>query len=278
MKKVFLFLLIALLLSTAGVAYASLMEGDVNGGDTGGYDPDTPTEFPAGEEEDFTPVIPSDVFENPEEYNTEELFNDLPPEEQENFWDDYLSSERIDEGLDRMFEEDFGVDPEEVRRAAREQGVTPSTGMIGTVGSGRTGCPTEGLVPCGTPGCPCTFCDLFVMFSRIVNYVLFRIVPLAAAFMIAIGGFMFILAYSGKGGPDTLSKARTLFKSVAIGLILIYAAWLIVNAFFWVIGVNTWTGLREGWWKIECESNSSSYRIEKETNLLSCAPITQLEE
>ncbi len=122
----------------------------------------------------------------------------------------------------------------------------------------RIGCPSEGLVPCGTEGCPCTLCDLFVMFSRIINYVLFEIVPVVAVLMIAIGGFMFMLAYAGKGGPDTLSKARALLKSVAIGLILIYAAWIIINSFFMVIGVNEWTGLREGWWKIDCESSVPS--------------------
>ncbi len=121
----------------------------------------------------------------------------------------------------------------------------------------RTGCPTEGLVPCGTPGCPCTFCDFFVMFDRIVDFILFKTVPILAALMIAIGGFMYIVAFASptSGGPETLSKAKTLFKSVLIGLILVYAAWLIVNTFFWVIGVNTWTGLKEGWWSIECESS-----------------------
>lgn len=117
-------------------------------------------------------------------------------------------------------------------------------------------CPTEGLVPCGTEGCPCTFCHFFVMFDRIIEYLLFEIVPILATLMLAIGGFMYILAYAGKGGPDTLSQAKTLFKSVIIGLILVYAAWLIVNTFLGVIGVREWTGLKDGWSEIECDSGS----------------------
>lgn len=125
----------------------------------------------------------------------------------------------------------------------------------------RSGCPTEGLVPCGTPGCPCQFCDFFVMFDRIIDFLLFIIVPSLAALMIAIGGFMYIFAHvapaeaisgGSKGGPQMLSQAKKLFTSVAFGLLIIYGAWLIVNTFFMMIGVQSWTGLEGGWWQINC--------------------------
>ena len=118
----------------------------------------------------------------------------------------------------------------------------------------RAGCPTEGLVPCGTPSCPCKLCDFFVMINRIINFVLFRIVPVLAALMIAIGGFMYIAAYTGMAGegPEMLSRAKKVFFTVAIGLLIAYGAWLIVNTFMWFIGVASWTGLREGWWRINC--------------------------
>jgi len=124
----------------------------------------------------------------------------------------------------------------------------------------RSGCPTEGLVPCGTPGCPCTLCDFFVMFRRIIDFVLFQIVPPLAGLIIAIGGFLLISAYTGitEGGPQSLNRAKALFKAVVIGLFIIYGAWIIINTFFMVIGVAEWTGLKEGWWKIECESSVPS--------------------
>jgi FtsH-binding integral membrane protein len=114
----------------------------------------------------------------------------------------------------------------------------------------------EGLVPCG-PGTSkpvCTLCDLFVMISRIVNFILFRIVPALAALMIALGGIMYVIAFvSPSGGPEMLNKAKSVLKAVFFGLLIAYGAWLIVNTFFWAIGVNEWTGLRNNWWQINCD-------------------------
>lgn len=116
-----------------------------------------------------------------------------------------------------------------------------------------------GLVPCGRTcddpttsknECdPCTICDFFVMIERYINGLLFMIVPPLAALIIAIGGGMYIFS---RGDPEMLSRAKKLFASVGIGLLIIYGAWLIVNVFFMFIGVADWTGLREGWWQINC--------------------------
>lgn len=113
----------------------------------------------------------------------------------------------------------------------------------------------DGLVPCG-PGTSkqtCELCDFFVMIANIVNFVLFRIVPALAALMIALGGLMYVIAFLGpEGGPGMLSKAKALLKAVFFGLLIAYGAWLIVNTFFWAVGVSSWTGLEHGWWQINC--------------------------
>lgn len=77
--------------------------------------------------------------------------------------------------------------------------------------------------------------------------------------MLAIGGFMYVFAYGGleeitdKGGPKMLGQAKKLFSSVIIGFLIIYSAWLAVSLFFQAIGTSRWTGLKEGWWEIECD-------------------------
>ena len=130
----------------------------------------------------------------------------------------------------------------------------------------------DGLVPCGKncdiPGTPpdechpCGLCDIFVMFDRIIDFIMFQIVPSLAVLMIAIGGFMLVVSHLGgaldlgggkQGGSALVSRAKTIFKSVIIGLFIIYGAWLIVNTFFMMIGVADWTGLRSGWWQINCQ-------------------------
>jgi hypothetical protein len=121
-----------------------------------------------------------------------------------------------------------------------------------------------GLVPCGGPGeSPCTLCDLFVMFQRWMNGLLFIVIPPMAILMIAIGGLMLVLAHTSPGGgaPETIKKAKTLFKTVIIGLILVYGAWIFVNTFFQFIGINKVNEFRllpQNWWKIDCDGSGSS--------------------
>lgn len=112
----------------------------------------------------------------------------------------------------------------------------------------RSGCPTEGLVPCGTVTCPCQLCDFFVMFDRIVDFVLFSIVPPIAVLMLVISGMMFFLA---KGDPSALNKAKAVLTATLMGLAIIFSAFLFINLFFNLIGVNEWTGLQE-WFKYPC--------------------------
>lgn len=121
-------------------------------------------------------------------------------------------------------------------------------------------CPEPGgLVPCGrtcndpdTSECecePCTLCHFFLMIKKIIDFLLFKIVPPLAALMIAIGGGMYVIA---RGKPEMLTHAKQLFGSVIIGLLIIYGAWLIINTFFMLIGIADWTGLEQGWWQINC--------------------------
>ncbi len=125
----------------------------------------------------------------------------------------------------------------------------------------------EGLVPCGkevyiggswegeecVSGVPtfirCQFCHFFVMLDEMIDFVLFKIVPPIAILMLVIGGVMF---FAAAGSPEKLGTAKKLITSVVIGLIIIFAAWIIIDLFFSLIGVAEWTGLQEGWFTINC--------------------------
>ncbi|PIS38906.1 MAG: hypothetical protein COT34_01230 [Candidatus Nealsonbacteria bacterium CG08_land_8_20_14_0_20_43_11] len=109
-------------------------------------------------------------------------------------------------------------------------------------------CPTSGLVPCGTEDCPCTLCHFFVLFQRILNFVtVLAIIISTLAF--TIGGFLLL---TGGGNPGNVSKANKIFQDTAIGLVIMFSAWVITNTLFLFIGVATWTGLQGGWFVIEC--------------------------
>ena len=102
-------------------------------------------------------------------------------------------------------------------------------------------------------GFPCTFCHFFVMLDGIIDFVLLQLVPVIAVLMLVIGGVMFALAgFTEWGLPFTFEQAKKLMTSVVIGLVIIFAAWLIIDLFFKVIGVVEWTGLQSGWFSIKC--------------------------
>jgi len=113
-----------------------------------------------------------------------------------------------------------------------------------------------GLVPCNGIDKPCTLCDFFVLIQNVINFILFDIVPPLAILIIAIGGFLFVFSYVNpiEGGANMIARAKKLFVSLVIGLLLIYGAWLIINTFFLIIGVESWTNLEQGWFKINCAS------------------------
>jgi len=108
-----------------------------------------------------------------------------------------------------------------------------------------------GLVPCGGEGEPrCQLCHFFVLFKNVVDFLLTKIIPPLAVLMLAIGGFMYVFAYlspsealaGGKGGPALLSQAKKLIVSVIFGLLILFAAWIIVNTFFQLIGMGNGPG------------------------------------
>ncbi len=88
------------------------------------------------------------------------------------------------------------------------------------------------------------------MLNRIVNYILFCLIPPVAIFMLVLGGLMYVGAVLEilPGGWTTVSQAKRLFTSVAIGLLIAYAAWLLIHLFLLALGyINA-----QNWWQIQC--------------------------
>ncbi len=131
----------------------------------------------------------------------------------------------------------------------------------------------DGLVPCGkkvwyqvgaadcnntagmnTTTTHCQLCHFFIMFNVAVDFLIWKIALPLAALMIIIGGILYLLALLEflPGGPQTLNQARQLLTGVFIGIFIIFAAWFLINIFFTLIGVADWTGLKEGWFEIDC--------------------------
>lgn len=115
-----------------------------------------------------------------------------------------------------------------------------------------------GVVPCGLETddlnqdgdqtIPCQLCHIFQLFDNIVDFVLFEVVPVLAVLMIVIAG---VILMTASENPANVNKAKEVLKTVLIGLVLIYGAWLLINLFFLVIGLADWK-MNEGWFNYPC--------------------------
>jgi len=109
------------------------------------------------------------------------------------------------------------------------------------------------MVPCGLdkPLCDAPFdddgsCPGNTIYVNCQIAHLFIIPPLAALILV-IGGGMFIFA---GGNPASITQAKSIMTSVLIGLVIIYAAWLIVGLFLHTIGLTDWTNeIYKNWWE-----------------------------
>ncbi|MBZ9572809.1 hypothetical protein KJA17_01280 [Patescibacteria group bacterium] len=100
----------------------------------------------------------------------------------------------------------------------------------------------------------CQFCHFFVMLDGIIDFTVKYIVIPIAVLMIVVGGIMFMFSQFGgaellpggiKGGPKMLSQAKSLITSVVIGLIIIFAAYLIIGVVLAMIGLANTNPLKD---------------------------------
>ncbi len=136
-----------------------------------------------------------------------------------------------------------------------------------------------GLVPqCGGIANPCQFCHLVLLINNVVDW-LVLILAMVAALIFMMAGFK--LLTSG-GNPEARSWAKQRFYDVAIGFLVLLAAWLLIDTLLKALV----TGQIYGTWnQIQCvaqpdlqgglsPTNASSSNLIDPTRLASgaCSP------
>lgn len=107
-----------------------------------------------------------------------------------------------------------------------------------------------GLVPCGGPGeATCSLCHLFQLFNNLIKEIFTWVVPTIAVLMLVYGGTMLIF---GGGKPETLNQAKGIITSVIIGILIIFAAWIIVNTVLKASGLIDSSSPLWKWYDIPC--------------------------
>ena len=101
----------------------------------------------------------------------------------------------------------------------------------------------------------CTFCDFMQLVRNVLNLILF-LTMVSAGGLFAWAGWLF--ATSGGNGAN-LQKAKNIFKSVLIGLVLVLGAFTIVNTLMKMLVSNDFSlGSFTTSWSVICPASQSS--------------------
>ena len=94
----------------------------------------------------------------------------------------------------------------------------------------------DGLVPCD--GWDCTSDNLIGMIGSIFDLIAFQIVPALAVIGFVVAGIIMI---TSGGDPAKFNQGKSAMIAIAVGLIIVYLAWAIVELFIDIIGGEDWT-------------------------------------
>ena len=106
--------------------------------------------------------------------------------------------------------------------------------------SGNTTIPgatqSGGIIQCGRPGqSMCTLCDLIRGMNIIIHY-LMQIAIGVALLAMAIGGVLYIVS---AGDGKLIDQAKAAIKNAAIGFVIIFGGYLIINTTISYLGAKT---------------------------------------
>lgn len=113
-----------------------------------------------------------------------------------------------------------------------------------------------GLVPCGGPGeSACSLCHLFELAQKITDFLTFTIAPILAVLAVAWGGFNIFIAGAD---PGKVKVGREAITRAAIGLLIVFGAWVAINEVLIFFSQQTATGtaniFNKPWTDITCST------------------------
>jgi len=103
------------------------------------------------------------------------------------------------------------------------------------------------IVPCGLSAdnpattevyenCSCTFCHFFSMIKNIMDFVItYALIPIGVLILV-LSGIVYMFGHFGES-PVNLQQANKMIFAVVIGLVIIFASWLILNLIFTGMGI-----------------------------------------
>lgn len=116
--------------------------------------------------------------------------------------------------------------------------------LISLIGANlvQAGFITDPIVPCGGETQPdCTLCHIWHLASNIINFISFNLaIPLATLLFVAAG----VVFLTSGGNQEKVALARSIFTNTIIGLVIIFASWLLIDTLIKSIATS---GTTEAW-------------------------------
>ena len=84
----------------------------------------------------------------------------------------------------------------------------------------------ERFVPCAKDPVNCGFPQVYQLIKTVIDFLLLEILSPVAIIAIVFAGFKYVTA---QGNPGEIKKAHDIFYYVVVGMVIAFAAWLIVN-------------------------------------------------
>ncbi|PJE64509.1 MAG: hypothetical protein COU90_01555 [Candidatus Ryanbacteria bacterium CG10_big_fil_rev_8_21_14_0_10_43_42] len=106
--------------------------------------------------------------------------------------------------------------------------------LLGDMAHAQSG----GLVPCGDTKA-CDLCDLYVLVKNIIDFILFKFILPVAVISLLIGG---ILLLTSRGNPGQLETGKAALYNTIIGILIAFAAWVIISTLLSTIGFKNFGG------------------------------------
>lgn len=105
------------------------------------------------------------------------------------------------------------------------------------------------IVPCGTSANPqeCGICDIFQLGQNGINYLMFTFAPIVFTGVALYAGYLLL---TSRGKSTALSSATKILWDTALGVIIIFMAWLITTTILQSLAGDK--NYAKEWYKIEC--------------------------
>lgn len=107
-------------------------------------------------------------------------------------------------------------------------------------------CPADAALVPSCRGASCTACDLFLLISNIVNFIVKDVTPPVAGLFFLIGGVIMVAA---GGSEQRFKTGKTILVNALIGVVIVLAAWVVINTLITTLAVPTNGYNPVNWWR-----------------------------